>query len=119
MTMIFGYESTLKKQPLSLSRAHTKLCCHSDVSNINATLNINLIEVIPTTSSNDILYLLVLYVLSIINTMLKAFNSFTESGRVKNKSCTKFFFSSNLHQWIYMSHSSNIISYCISVLSQF
>jgi len=41
----------------------------------------------PSTSEID---LLVLYALSIINTMLKAFNNFTESGCVQNKFCTTF-----------------------------
>jgi len=76
---IVGYASTLKNNHLNLSRAYTKLFSFSAASKQNATENVNLIDVIQTTLSNDILYLLVLHVLSINMTMLKKSTSFTES----------------------------------------
>jgi len=90
LTTTFGYEATLKNKHLNFSKAYTKLWWSSNLSNINLALKVNLVEVTSTTSNKGILYLLILYVLSIINTMLKAFNNFTESGCVQNKSCTTF-----------------------------
>jgi len=50
--------------------------------------NVNPVQVTPTISSKCGLYLLVLYVLSMKNTMLNAFNNFTASGYVQKMSCT-------------------------------
>jgi len=55
-----GYASTLRNNHLSLSRAQPKLFSFSGASKQNAMEKVNFVDVIPITSSNDILYLLFL-----------------------------------------------------------
>jgi len=65
-----------------------KLFSRSVDNNTKVVEKVNPVDVTPTISSKRILYLLVLYVLSINRAKLNAFNNLTESGCVQKISLT-------------------------------
>jgi len=83
LTMTLGNTSPLKNNSLSLSNAQMKLLSRSLDNTTKTVEKVRSVDVTPTISSKGSLYLLVLYVLSITNTMLNAVNNFTKSGCVQ------------------------------------
>jgi len=113
---LFGNASLFNNNPHSLLRAHTRLFSCSLDNNTKPALKFKPVDVTLTISSNENLYLLVLYVISINNTMLNAFDNLIALGCLQNRSLTTSKDSRHLLQWSNLSRSSNIITYCVWVL---